>query len=1098
MAFTTNQSAVAELYIAALGRSPEMAGLNYWVGRLESTGSDALTLTQIQAAFFDNNIAEVAARFPAGTTAAQYVEAIYVNVFGRASDAGGLEYWSAKIATDGADSVMAQMLTIAKDPVNSVDKAYLESKITTAQTAYDAEVAAIPPVVTGDTFVLTAGIDDEIHNGTADNDLFNASALGSLQDDDILLDISSTDADVLNATVNTNATASRIQNVETMNITGEYVKTGFDLTNVSNTKVANFDTKIVGGTATITGANSLNAAKIVAGTNITTLDITSLASGTRDTVTVDAGSADLNLTGKAAGVDSYTATVAADTTVTLGTLNSAGDAITLNVAGDVEVAAAGNGAELDLTINATTANAEVELSGAGSVNAEKIFITGTKDVTLVVTDGVALAGAAGTGTIIADTSTGTSTIEVTTSLGTIILSEAAVDVVEVATAVTAAAALTLNNNTKLNLTADAAGISLTVGLNDNDDDTTFTTGTLRVDVSQAQSKIIATTTSVDTVIVTATPDKAIDLDLDENGTNETSMTMADLQLVKETGVAIVQGSNNLTLSKFTVADGAGTGASAASYVLSAANMTGNLVVSEVVVATNNKVEKITIVGGTGNDTITTTEANKFDVQSGAGNDTINITAAAAGTVVKAGTGNDTVTASVLGATIDLGAGNDTITMGALNTVTLGDGTDTVKLSASATALTTDANTITDFVKGTDVIELQAAVLTADLDVTDLAAPTTGLYTFATATNAYGITLKNGGTALAATNFADSLKLNGVTLKDGSTNTLGNLSDSVKVAAGKSATVTTGTGSDTVTIAAGDSASATNATIKDFTVGTDKIVLTGAITVDLSVNLKNVTDVTGVYTVGDGTAGHSFDIETGGTNITTNNDLTSIVQLGSATTQFKVENTGTSSVNVIGGTFNDNVLLTGKATAATTDRATFTFSNNGGVDTIELATGAGEELLNFNSLTGISTAAGVTAKVDLTSANSKVADAKDGAVYIFDDSTAGIASAKITTFVVDTNNGYTQDVINDEVAAFINAGLGVSAGEKYVVIINDESTFVYADGTNAYANSGVAIADAHNAYVYLVIGDADGVQADNITLIGQVIDANPAVDSTDIA
>jgi hypothetical protein len=56
MAFTTNQSAVAELYIAALGRSPEMAGLDYWVGRLESTGSDALTLTQIQAAFFDINI----------------------------------------------------------------------------------------------------------------------------------------------------------------------------------------------------------------------------------------------------------------------------------------------------------------------------------------------------------------------------------------------------------------------------------------------------------------------------------------------------------------------------------------------------------------------------------------------------------------------------------------------------------------------------------------------------------------------------------------------------------------------------------------------------------------------------------------------------------------------------------------------------------------------------------------------------------------------------------------------------------------------------------------------------------------------------------
>jgi len=154
MAFTTNQSAVAELYIAALGRSPEMAGLDYWVGRLESTGSDALTLTQIQAAFFDNNIAEVAARFPSGTTATQYVEAIYVNVFGRASDSEGLAFWAAKITTDGADSVMAQMLTIAKDPANSVDKAYLESKIATANAAYDAEADA----GAGETGMLTESL----------------------------------------------------------------------------------------------------------------------------------------------------------------------------------------------------------------------------------------------------------------------------------------------------------------------------------------------------------------------------------------------------------------------------------------------------------------------------------------------------------------------------------------------------------------------------------------------------------------------------------------------------------------------------------------------------------------------------------------------------------------------------------------------------------------------------------------------------------------------------------------------------------------------------------------------------------------------------
>ncbi|MGE4420263.1 MAG: beta strand repeat-containing protein [Sulfurimonas sp.] len=937
-----------------------------------------------------------------------------------------------------------------------------------------------------ETFTLTTGVTNEIHNGTAKNDLFDASELGSLQDNDILLDTSTSDADILNASVNSSAIKARIQNVETMNITGEYVKTGFDLTNVSNTQVANFDTKIVGGTATITGANSLNVAKIVAGSNISTLDITSLASGTRDTVTVDAGSAStLKLTGQAAGVDSYSATVAADSAATLTTLNSAGDTITLNVAGDIDLTSA-NGTELDITINATE-DSVVELQNNVSVNAEKIFITGDKDVTLSVTDGVALAGVAGTGTIISDTSTGTSTIKVTGSLTTAVLSEAAVDVVEVAKAVTGAAALTLNNNTKLNLSADAAGTSLTVGLNDNDDDTTFTTGTLRVDVSEAQSTIIATTTSVDTVIVTATPDEVIDLDLDKNGTNETSMTVADLQLLEETDVAMVQGAENLTLSAFTVEEAA---VGAAEYVLSAASMTGDLTVSSVAITAGvGTVGKVTIVGGAGNDNITTTVANKFDVQSGAGNDIIDITAAAAGTVVKAGAGNDKVTASALAATIDLGAGDDTITLDENDTVTLGDGTDTVKLTAITTAAAN--NTITDFVKGTDVLEFNAAVLNAKFDVTDITAPTAGAYTFASnATLSYTAILKNGGSALTATNFADSIKLTGVTLAAGVNNVLGDLSDSVKVATATAVTVTTGAGSDSVEIAKGAVAT-TKATVKDFTVGSDKIVLTGAIVADASVNLKNVSDVSGLYTVGNTTAGHTFVLENGGTNISTDNDLTSIVQLGTATAAFAVSNAATGSVNVTGGTFDDYVSLTGAGSALTTDRATFTFSNNGGVDTITLATGAGEELLNFNSLTGISTAAGATSKVDLTSTDSKVADAKDGAVYTFDDSAAGIAGAKITTMVEDLNNGYTQAVIDDEVAAFINAGLGVQDGEKYVVIINDNSTTAY--GATAYGTG----TEVNNAYAYLVTGDADGVQADDITLIGQIIDTT-GVDSTDIA
>lgn len=703
---------------------------------------------------------------------------------------------------------------------------------------------------------------------------------------------------------------------------------------------------------------------------------------------------------------------------------------------------------------------------------KKIFLTGSKDITLVVTDGVALAGAAGTGTIIADSSTGTSTIRFDGAAASpTVLSEAAVDVVEIALATAGVTTLTINNNSKLNLSADAAS-ALTVGLNDNDDNTVFASGTLIANISEAQTTAVITAATVDTVILEATPDEIVDLDLDENGTNETSMTMADLQLDAATDVAVVQGSDNLVLTKFTVA--------AANQVLAASTMTGKLTVSAVVGAHDN----ITIVSGSGNDSITTNAVQIYDVQTGAGNDTINIANAKAGTKVTAGAGNDTVTANALGSTIDLGAGTDTVTTAGAATITLGADADNVKVGENAASI---GVVVTDFVKGTDKITLMngGAALVA-IDVSDVAV-TNGLYAFtnddaeADAAGEWSFTLKNAGSALTATDMSDSIALSGVTLLDGSTNILGSLTDTFKVAATDVVTVTTGAGSDVATLAVG---AATKVTIKDFTVGSDKIILNGAITTDLSVNLSNVTATAGVYTIGDATLGHSFDIENAGSDIVTEGNLTGIVQLGtSATATFAIEDTvnADGDVSVSGGTFNDFVTLTGLD--AVDDRAIFNFSNNGGVDTVVIATAQADTdtfaRVNFNNLTGIDSTA---AKVDLAANAAKVADATNKGVYVFASSADGAGSAKITTFNVDSGNGYTQDVINAEVAAFINAGLGVSAGEKYVVVINDTSTTTY-DGTAYGAVSG----HIYEAYAYLVVGDADGVQAADITLIGMIDD-----------
>lgn len=955
-------------------------------------------------------------------------------------------------------------------------------------------------------FTLTKANNKEVINGTAESEVFDATELGSLQDDDIIIDASSTDNDVLNAAVNGNATKSRIQNVETINLKGEYLDVGFDLINVSGTKTLNLSTKIAGGTGTVTNANSMNAEKIVAGENVGTLAITSLASGTRDTVTVDAGNATkVNLTGVAAGADSYDVKLAENATVVLATTTyaSPGDKLRLDLAGgknnvlETDAAGAADNKALALTLNASTADAVVDLTnGAGaSLAAKTIEVTGSKNVTLVSKTGASLKGDGTVGAgneSITNTGSGTATIKITGTLAAGQTFQAAqVDVFEIAKGADAATGtLTLNENTKLNLAGAIVTGDLTLNIDYSKQNTTgFTASTARVDVSEAQTKKLITGANVKTVLVNVTPDETTDTDKDENGHKESSLTLAELDIsAAATTAAVIQGSENLVISTLTMN---------ADDVLAASNMTGNLTLTSVAAGASGK--KATIVGGKGNTTIGGLSADVFDIQISAGDkNNIILTGAADGTKVTATGGTSTIT-SVGGTaagdiTIKLADGNDTVTVGKNNTVTLGGGNDTVKLADNLAGVV-----VKDFVLGTDTIVLSGVQATGNIDLSKVAAPTKGAYFIsgaATAAGVWGITLENGGTGLTATDLRNSVQLD-ITAKDASTVIAGDLNDIVAVKADESATITTGGGKDKVVLNAGDQ---TTATVKDFTVGSDTIVVTGALSDNFGVNLKNVAEASGAYTIGDGGSGNKgaiFTLQNGGKNITTDGDLTGIVQLGnkagSTITYLKVVHAGSASENVVvtGGSSNDFVELAGNAkmwtaTVGVVDsgnankQAVFQFSNNGGMDTIKLSAMDGTDLLNFNSLSGIDTSVG---KVDLAASAAKVGDAIDGAVYIFADSSAGAAGAKITTLVAHDANGYTQDVINAEVAAFINAGLGVSAGEKYVVIINDNSTATY--GTKAW---GGGTTEAANSYIYLVDGTNDGVSADNITLIGQLYNA----------
>lgn len=102
----TTSAQVQQLYVAYLGRAADKGGLDYWLGQLNADPAQ-ITLDQIRANFV-NDQPEYAAAY-AGLTRSETVSKIYLNLFGRPADAGGLAYWT----TGGGATVAADQLLVA-------------------------------------------------------------------------------------------------------------------------------------------------------------------------------------------------------------------------------------------------------------------------------------------------------------------------------------------------------------------------------------------------------------------------------------------------------------------------------------------------------------------------------------------------------------------------------------------------------------------------------------------------------------------------------------------------------------------------------------------------------------------------------------------------------------------------------------------------------------------------------------------------------------------------------------------------------------------------------------------------------------------------
>lgn len=119
------QEKVALLYVAYFGRSPETAGLDFWSGQLDS----GRALSEIGRGFATSG--EAYTKYPDladGTVndPAQFLRTVYNNLFNRAPEQEGLDYWTARI--NGGLPVEDAVLAIAQG-AQGLDLAGLNNKI---------------------------------------------------------------------------------------------------------------------------------------------------------------------------------------------------------------------------------------------------------------------------------------------------------------------------------------------------------------------------------------------------------------------------------------------------------------------------------------------------------------------------------------------------------------------------------------------------------------------------------------------------------------------------------------------------------------------------------------------------------------------------------------------------------------------------------------------------------------------------------------------------------------------------------------------------------------------------------------------------------
>ena len=729
---------ITKIYIGYFDRAPDPVGLNYWVGRF----NDGMSLQDIAQSFSEQPESTNKYPYLAASNIASpdtFLNTVYANLFERTPDAAGLEYWKGQITSgrpigeiifdiiNGATNtdagqdlaILGNKTSVAYDWVQSaasisgldyensavakqaaadaldgsstdwVTEAYIDTK--KAETDSFVENKDVP---TSASFTLTPGADNALattFNAPAEVTQIGAN-VQTLNATDTLT--GATDADVLNATLNSTINANPVlSGIETLNFR-TVAASNIDLSNATGVKTVNFSGNVSGADLSVLqigelvdlGVSSLTPdaftdalfqfkSSVLAGTD-DTLKMTLTANGT-----ADAAAGDINAAGLGSGeAETLDVTVVGDNRLTslssdngavLGAATTSGNGVnTYKFGGDGSIRIA---TEL---LNATTVDGSGLTTGGMNVvvdDIKAVTVTGgAGDDTVDFQSGLASTdsfdGGVGSDTLglsdaglenfVTSTKDGDVAVKnvenLALSLTTNALSTLDMDVfseLEEAsfkvTSSAAAAALTVNNLSKENMftftNVNTGGNFGNVTLNYEDDDT----GSSKLDEEPAAVSVAIN--NVDNVNF-AMGTLIVDGDNDEN-----DLKTLNLDVTRD----IAGGANNqVTINTITGSDAE----------LDTLNITGDTNLT-VTVALDADIDDVNAGNFTG------------DLSLALGN-----IVGTSGGNVDSGSGNDALTGGNNNDTIDGNAGNDVLDGGAgSDNLTGGEGNDTFVVQGKATA-----------------------------------------------------------------------------------------------------------------------------------------------------------------------------------------------------------------------------------------------------------------------------------------------------------------------------------------------------------------------------------------------------------------------------